>query len=96
MVLDGPGDVMARFLPPLCLLLALAMLIAGFALVAVEPPSDPLQLHAARVSGDDAVRDVLEAQVARRQLARRVLVGSLFAGSVLMTILAFLTMAPSK
>ena len=87
---------MLRFLPPLCLLLALAMLISGFALVAVEPPADPLELHAARVSGDDAHRDVLEAQLARRQLARRVLVGSLFAGSVLMTALAFLAMAPSK
>ena len=87
---------MARFLPPLCLLLALAMLIAGFALLAVERPEAPIQLHAARVSGDDAYRDVLEAQLARRQFARRILVGSLFAGSVLMTALAFLAMAPSK
>jgi hypothetical protein len=78
----------------LCLLLALALLITGFALMAVEPPAASVELHSARVRGDEAYRDVLEDQLAQRQRARRILVGSLFAGSALMVLVAFLTMAP--
>jgi hypothetical protein len=88
--------LVARILPPLCLLLALAMLIAGFTLLAVGSPEASVELHAARVSGDEAYQDVLEASLARRQLARKVLVVSLFAGSGLMTVLAFLSMSPSR
>lgn len=86
---------MRNFVPPLCLFLALAMLITGFAVWAVEPPQATIDLHAARVTGDDALRDVLEARLARRQLARKVLLGSLFGSSALMVIVAFLSMRPT-
>jgi hypothetical protein len=85
-----------RLLPPLCLLLALAMLIAGFTLLALESPEASVALHRARVTGDEAYQEVLEASLERRQLGRKLLLGSLFAGAGLMTVLAFLVMAPSK
>ena len=86
---------MHRLLPPLCLLLALGLLITGFAIHAIEPPQASVELHRARVNGNDQYRDVLEAQLQRRQWGRKTLVGCLFAGSGLMVIVAFLTMAPS-
>jgi len=86
---------MHRVFPPLCFLLALAMAIAGFAMIAVPPPEANLELHQAWASGDDAHREVLEAALKRRVWKRRVLIGSLFAGAALMTVMAFLTMAPS-
>ena len=86
---------MRHLIPPLCLFLALAMLIAGFAIWAVESPQAKTDLHAARASGDDALRDVLEAQLHRQQLARKLLLGCLFGGSVLMVVLAFLSMRPA-
>jgi hypothetical protein len=86
---------MHRFLPPLCLLLALVLLITGFAMLAVEPPQASVELHAARVSGDDQYRDLLESQLTKRRFARKVLLACVFAGSGLMVVLAFLTMVPS-
>ena len=71
------------------------MLIAGFAIWAVEAPEEAIELHQARVVGDDALRDVLEAQLAQQQLARKTLLGCLFGGSVLMVVLAFLSMKPT-
>jgi succinate dehydrogenase hydrophobic anchor subunit len=71
------------------------MLIAGFAIWSIEPPEASADLHAARVHGDDGLRDVLEDQLERRQFARKVLLGSLFGGSVLMVAIAFLSMRPS-
>lgn len=87
---------MSQFVPPLCLVLGLTMLVAGFALLALEPPPEPLELHQARVTGDDEYRDVLEGNVARQRLARKLLIGSLFGFSGLMVLLAFLSMAPSR
>ncbi len=86
---------MRGLLPPFCLLIALSLAIAGFALLAVEPPSPSVDFHRARTSGDDGYADVLEANLHRRQLARKVLVGSLFGGSVIMTVAAFATMRPA-
>ena len=71
------------------------MLVAGFAIWAVESPQADMDLHRARVSGDEALSDVLETQLAQRQLARKVLLGCLFGGSVLMTAVAFLSMRPT-
>jgi hypothetical protein len=72
------------------------MLIAAFAMSAVEAPADPIELHAARVTGDDAYREVLEAGVARRRLARMTLIVALFACSGLMVVIAFVAMAPKS
>ena len=86
---------MKQLLSPLCLLLALAMLIAGFALWSVEAPETSVELSRARAGGNDPYGDVLEAQLRRRQLGRQVFVTGLFAGCGLMTVLAFLVMGPS-
>ena len=86
---------MNRILPPLCLLLALAMLIAGFAMCSVDAPDASVELSRARSGGDDRYGDVLEAQLKRRQLGRKVFIGGLFFGCGLMTVLAFLAMSPS-
>jgi hypothetical protein len=87
---------MNRFLPPLCLLLALAMLIAGFALWSVDAPETSSELSRARAQGDDQYGDVLQHQLRRRQLGRRVIITGLFAGCGLMTLLAFLAMGPDQ
>lgn len=83
---------MTRFLSPLCLLLALAMLIAGFALWSVESPEAGVELHRARVVGDDPYTDVLEAKLQRRRTARKALLFCLFGGSAAMTLAAFATL----
>lgn len=86
---------MRFIIPPLCLLLALAMLIAGFAVWAVEAPEPGLNLHAARASGDEEMGEVLESQLQHKQFLRKTLLGSLTGGCILMVFLAFLTMRPS-
>lgn len=83
---------MMRFLSPLCLLLALAMLIAGFALWAVEAPEAGIDLHRARVVGDDDYTDVLEAKLQQRRAARKALIFCMFGGSAAMTLTAFATL----
>ena len=84
---------MTRFLSPLCLVLAIAMLIAGFALWAVEPPAAGMALHRARVVGDDDYADVLETKLQQRRTARKALLFCLFGGSAAMTLAAFATIS---
>lgn len=88
--------MIGRVIPPLCLLLALAMLIIGFTVMAMEPPSDSLELHQARVVGNDALQEVLEVKLEKQQRNRRMLLGSLFIGASLMVVLAFASMGPSR
>lgn len=71
------------------------MLIAGFAMLAVEAPEASLELHQAYASNDTSRRDALNASLERRRLERKLLIGSLLAGAVIMTVAAFLAMAPS-
>ena len=42
-----------RLLPPICLFLALVTLISGFALLAFGSPEPGMELHRARVAGDE-------------------------------------------
>ena len=72
------------------------MLIAGFALWAVEPPEAGVALHQARAAGNEGYEDALESRLKSRQWSRKVLLGSLFAGSLLMTFLAFLVMQETQ
>ncbi|MCA9120346.1 MAG: hypothetical protein H6822_10050 [Planctomycetaceae bacterium] len=85
-----------RFLSPLCLLLALAMLIAGFALWSVDAPEAGIELHRARVEGDDDFREVLEAKLEQRRMARSALLFCLFGGSAMMALAAFATLGRSS
>lgn len=87
---------MGRFLSPLCLLLALAMLFAGFALWSVDPPEAGMKLHEARVMGDDDLATAQESKLERRQGARKLLLFCLFGGSAGMTLAAFATLGSSK
>ena len=86
---------MQKLLPPICMFLALAMLVAGFAVLAFGSPEASVELHAARAGGDEAFRDVLERDLTGRRSSRRVLIGLLFTGGALMAVMAFLTMKPS-
>jgi len=87
---------MDRLLPPVFLVLALAMIIAGFALWSVDPPEASVELHAAVASGDDQHAEVLEERLEREQFKRQVLLVSLFAGSGLSIIAAFFSMRPAE
>ena len=70
---------MHPILPPICLLLAMAMAIVGFGLWILDPPEPNIDLHRARVTGDDAYQEVLESQLLDRQRNRKWLVRCLFA-----------------
>jgi len=87
---------MNRLLPPLCLLLALSMVVTGFVLLAVGPPEPSVDLHRATASGDESSRDVLQADLESKRFKRRLLLGCLFAGSAVMIAMAFMTMQPSN
>ena len=87
---------MQKLLPPICLLLALAMFVAGFAVLAFGTPDAAVELHRARAGGNEAFADVLEHDLASRQIGRRVLIRLLLAGGVLMAATAFLVMKPSR
>ena len=71
------------------------MLVAGFALMAVEPPPEPMELHQAGMTGDDKFRDVLEGNMRTNASPGSCSFGSLFGCSGLMVVLAFLSMSPS-
>jgi len=84
---------MQQFISPLCLLLALALLIAGFAIWAVEPPQPGMELHLARVTGDEEYSKVLEEQLEGQRSSRKVLLVGLFGSSATMVLMAFLMMS---
>ncbi len=87
---------MNKIIPPFFLVLSLLMFIAGFALLAVERPEPSTELHRARISGDDAYRDLLEEKLRERQILRNSLIGTLFVAGVMSTTVAFLTMRPAR
>ena len=68
------------------------MLIAGFSVWSVDAPEAGVELHQALAAGDEDYRQALEAKLARDQRSRWLLIAGLFAGSILMTIIAFLAM----
>ena len=77
------------------MLLALAMFVAGFAVLAFGTPEAGVDLHSARAGGNEAFADVLEHDLVSRQTGHRVLIGLLLGGGVLMAATAFLVMKPS-
>ena len=76
-------------LPPLCLLLALALAVTGFAVIAFGEPEANVSLHQARASGDELTTATLEDDLQQRRMSRMVMIGLLFTGSGVMTLLAF-------
>ena len=80
---------MDRFLAPLCLVLCLALLVTAFALLSIDSPEPNVQLHRATAAGDDARREVLERDLARRVWLRRALVATLFAAALALGVGAY-------
>lgn len=75
--------------PPACLLLAISLAVVGFSMLAFGGPEVSLDLHQARVSGDELSQTTLEADLASRQTQRITMIVLLFVGSGIMTIVAF-------
>lgn len=74
--------------PPSCLVLAIAMAVVGFSMLAFGAPEASLDLHQARASGDELVTTTLEADLESRQMKRTAMIVLLFAGSGVMTLVA--------
>ena len=91
------GFVMLKsILPPVCLLLALALAVTGFSVIAFGGPEASVSLHEARASGDELTKETLEEELARQKLSRGVFITMLFVGSGVMTIVAFAAMGERK
>ena len=86
---------MNAIVPPTCLVLALLLLIAAFAVLAIDEPQPSVELHRARVEADERYREALEEQLENRRLRRRLLIGSLFGMAVILAVVAFVAMRPS-
>jgi len=71
------------------LLLALAMAIVGFSMIAFGGPDASVNLHQARAAGDELATDTLEADLEQRQTHRVTMIVLLFVGSGVMTIVGF-------
>jgi hypothetical protein len=87
---------MQRFLAPLCLILCLALLVTGFALLATDAPEPNIQLHRARAAGDEAYQEVLERELQRRIWIRRGVIGALFVGAFALGVGAFCSIGDSR
>ena len=84
---------MQRIAPPLCFLLAIAMVVAGFSLLAVGLPEASVALHSARASGDDAFTDKLESDLRKQRLVHGSLITFSLMGSVILVLVGFRAMA---
>lgn len=84
---------MQQIAPPLCFLLAIAMVVAGFSLLAVGFPEASVALHSARASGDDAYTDKLEAVLRKQRLVHGSLITFSLMGSVILVFVGFRAMA---
>ena len=82
-------------MPPLCLVLSLLLLIAGFILVSIDRPEPTVALHAATAADNEKQRDLLEKQLEHKRFQRRVLIGATFGMSLILGATGFLAMKPS-
>ncbi len=87
---------MQRFLSPVCLVLCLALLVTGFAVLATDPPEPNIQLHSARVHGDEAYEEVLERDLRKRIWFRRALIGALFVAALAAGVAGFAALGDSR
>ncbi len=85
---------MNRAIPPLCLVLALFLLIAGFAVLATDEPQRSVELHRATAAADEAQREMLEEQLQRQRLRRTVAIVSIFGLAIVMGATGFVVMKP--
>ncbi len=83
---------MHEIIPPLCFLLALALLVVGFSLLVIGFPEASIALHRARANGDDTFTETLEADLRKRRFTRGTLITLSFVGSVVVTVVGFRAM----
>ena len=83
---------MHEIIPPLCFLLALALLVVGFSLLVIGFPEASVELHRARASGDDIFTETFEADLRQRRFTRGTLITLSFVGSVVVTVVGFRAM----
>lgn len=86
---------MKDVVPPACLVLALLLFIAGFGVLVRDPPQPGMDLHRARVQGDEQHQEVLEAELAHRQWQRKLLIGGLFGLAVIVAAAGYVAMRPA-
>jgi hypothetical protein len=84
---------MQQIAPPLCFLLAIAMVVTGFSLLAIGLPEASVALHNARASGDDAFTEQLESDLRQQRLVHGSLITLALMGSVLLVLVGFRAMA---
>lgn len=82
-------------LAPALLILALLMLFVAAAIISKGPPQPGIELHRARLEGNDDYTDLLERRYERRCFMHRALIAGLITGGVLLAAAAFLVMRPS-
>ncbi|MBM4094361.1 MAG: hypothetical protein FJ276_33880 [Planctomycetes bacterium] len=87
---------MHGWMAPLCLVLCLALLITAFALLAIDAPEANVDLHRARVTRDEAMRDVLEEDLKTRIWLRRGLIAALFVAAFALGVGGFLSVGGSR
>ena len=92
---NDPPHTMSRVIPPLCLLLTVLLLVAGFALLAREKPQPSIRLHEATASGDEERRELLEAELEQQRLKRTVLIAAVFGLAIVSATTAFVAIRPS-
>ena len=95
-VTNDPRRTMNRVIPPLCLLLTVFLLVAGFALLAREKPQPSIRLHEATASGDEERRELLEAELEQQRLKRTVLIVAVFGLANVTATTAFVAIRPSR
>ncbi len=93
---DRARRTLKALLSPLCLVLALAALIGGFATIAVPPPEVGIDLHRARVEGEEDYQELLEERLERDRGKRIWTIVALFGSAVVLTAAGFLTLSGSS
>jgi len=86
-------SVRQKWLPPVCLVFALALAISGFAVQSIGEPEPDMKLHRARVEGQADYEERLEEELEHRQWARKALIAGLYGGAITFTVAAFWTMS---
>ena len=85
-----------KYLPPLCLFCALVLVISGFSLESSGGPEADMELHRARLTGQEAYQERLEKELEQRRWSRTALIYALYGCALLFTVAAFWTMNPRR
>ncbi len=84
---------MQQIAPPLCFLLAMALVVVGFSLLAIGLPEASVALHRARASGDEPFTERLESDLRQQRMVHGTLITVSLAGSAIMVFVGFRAMA---